>query len=195
MKPSEAETTTMNYYVMVGEGKHPVMPIASGPDLQGNWRLGHVITEAVPQPLVYTLNPRYPGSPKPMYYEKAIPVMRDDVLAALRGAGVDNIQGFDAVLVNPATGERHADYKAYNIVGVVACADMQKSELMGTSTSTMGDVDFAALVIDESKTGGALLFRLAENVSAIVVHEQVKRAIDASGIPGFVFYGPGEWSG
>lgn len=185
----------MTYYVMVGEGQHPIMPIASGPDLQGNWRLGHVITDAVPQPLVYTLNTRYEGNPKPMYYEKAIPVMRDDVLAALRAAGVDNIQTFDAVLVNPDTGERHVNYKAYNIVGLVACADMQASQLMGTSNSTMGDVDFLGLVIDESKTGGALLFRLAESINAVVVHEQVKQAIDASGIPGFVFYGPGEWSG
>ncbi|MCC7069732.1 MAG: hypothetical protein IT383_00320, partial [Deltaproteobacteria bacterium] len=75
------------------------------------------------------------------------------------------------------------------------CADMAASRLMGTSSSRLGDVDFAALVIDESRTGGARLFRLAENVSAIVVDEAVKAAIDASGIPGFVFYGPGEWSG
>lgn len=185
----------MAYYVMVGEGRHPIMPIASGPDLEGNWRLGQPITEPVPQPLVYLLNPRYEGQPKPMYYEKAIPVMRDDVAAALSKAGVDNIQYFDAVLKNPATGAEYRNYKAYNIVGLVACADMAASTLMGTSASRMGDVDFESLVIDESKTGGALLFRLAENVSAIVVHESVKAAIEAAGIPGFVFYGPGEWSG
>ena len=185
----------MAYYVMVGEGKHPIMPIASGPGIEGNWRLGCPITEPVPTPIVYTLNPRFKGQPKPMYYEKSIPVMRDDVAAALRAAGVDNIQYFDAVLRNPATGAEHRDYKAYNIVGLVACADTVASRRMGTGNSAMGDVDFESLVIDESKTGGALLFRLAENVSAVVVHDSVKDAIDASGIPGFVFYGPSEWSG
>lgn len=185
----------MAYYVMVGEGKHPIMPIASGPDFEGNWRLGQPIIEPVPQPLIYLLNPRYEGQPKPMYYEKAIPVMRDDVAEALSKAGVDNIQYFDALLKDPASSAVHSNYKAYNIVGLVACADMDASERMGPSTSRMGDVDFASLVIDESKTGGALLFRLAENVSAIVVHDKVKDAIEASGIPGFVFYGPGEWSG
>lgn len=185
----------MAYYVIVGEGKHPIMPIASGPDVKGSWRVGRVLADPVPQPLVYTLDSAYEGNPKPMYYEESVPVMRDDVLAALRSAGVDNIQTFDAVLVNPETGERLANYKAYNIVGLVACADMQASQLMGTSNSTMGDVDFLGLVIDESRTGGALLFRLAESINAVVVHEQVKTAIDASGIPGFVFYGPGEWSG
>lgn len=67
--------------------------------------------------------------------------------------------------------------------------------MMGTSGSTMGDADFHALIIDESKTAGLLLFRLAENISAIVVHERVKQSIEAAGIPGFAFYGPGEWSG
>ncbi len=185
----------MAHYVMVGEGKHPIMPIASGPAFEGNWRLGRVISDAVPQPLVYQLDSDSEGFPKPMYSEKAIPVVRDDVVAVLSASGVGNIQYFDAVLVNPATGERHTNYKAYNIVGLVACADMGSSELMGTSDTTMGDIDFLGLVIDESKAAGHLLFRLAENVSAVVVDEQVKNAIEASAIPGFVFYGPGEWSG
>lgn len=185
----------MSYFVMVGEGRHPIMPIARGPSLRGNWRLGRTIEAAVPQPLVYTLDSDYEGQPKPVYYEKAIPVMRDDVVAALTSAGVDNIQYFDAVLVNPATGQRHDNYKAYNIVGLVACADMGSSEVADPSSARMGDIDFQGLVIDEAKAAGHLLFRLAENVSAVVVHDSVKRAIEASGIPGFVFYGPGEWSG
>jgi hypothetical protein len=185
----------MSYYVMVGEGEDPVMPIAAGPDFEGNWRTGEVIAERVPTPLVYTLDADYVGQPKAMYYEEAIPVMRDDVAQALRSAGVDNIQYFDAELRDPSTSKRHTNYKAYNVVGLVACADMEASTLMGTSDSAMGDVDFESLTIDETRTGGALLFRLAENVSAVVVHECVKDAIESAGIRGFVFYGPGEWSG
>ena len=45
----------MSYYVMVCEGKYPVMPIGRGPDFRGNWRDGQPIEGAVPQPLVYTL--------------------------------------------------------------------------------------------------------------------------------------------
>jgi hypothetical protein len=54
----------------------------------------------------------------------------------------------------------------------------------------MGDVDFHALVPDESRINGQLMFRLAENLSAIVVHESVRKAIEAAGIPGFVFMAP-----
>ena len=185
----------MTYYVMMAEGAHPIRPIAKGPEGMGNWRDGSPVGRRVPRPLVYTLRSGVAGDPKPMYYAEAVPVMRDDVVATLRRAGVQNIEYFDAVLEDPDNGREYGDYKAYNIVGLVACADAAASKLMDTNESDLLDMDFESLVIDESRTGGALLFRLAENVSAIVVHAQVKRAIEASGIPGFVFYGPGEWSG
>jgi hypothetical protein len=190
------EGVTVAYYVMVCEGAHPVMPLAHGPlDYRDNWMGGRLVTESPPQPLVYTLDPDYGGSPKAMYDAEAIPVVREDVITALRVAGVDNVQYFDALVRDPKSGKEYLDYKAFNVVGVVECANMAESELMGTSESEVGDVDFHALVIDESKALGLLLFRLAEAVSAIVVHEKVKEAIEAAGIPGFVFYGPGEWSG
>lgn len=185
----------MDYFVMVCEGAHPVMPIGSAPKISGSWRTGDFIAHSVPAPLVYTLDTDYEGAPKAMYYEESVPVMRDDVAAALADAGVDNIQYFPAILRNPKTGQEHRNYKAYNILGTVAAADMSASELMGTSDSDIGDVDFHALVIDETKTRGLLLFRLAEATNAVVVHRNVKERIEAAGIPGFVFYGPGEWSG
>jgi hypothetical protein len=185
----------MRYFVMVCEGKHPIMPIAKAPRVSGRWCSGRPLTVPVTAPLVYTLDKNYPGTPKAMYYEKAVPVMRDDVIEALRKAGVDNIEYFDAILENPLTGQPELNYKAFNIIGVVAAADMGASELMGTSSSTIGDVDFHALTLDESRTGGLLLFRLAEKLGAIIVHESVRKAIEAAGIPGFVFYGPGTWSG
>lgn len=183
------------YFVMVCLGVPPIQPIARGPDFRGNWRTGAQLTKTVPQPLLYTLDVDYPGTPKAMYGEKAIPVMRDDVVAVLKGCGVDNVQFFDAALHDPAKGHTYTNYKAYNIVGLIASADMSASTLMGTSDSRMLDTDFDSLVLDPAKPRGALMFRLAENVSAIVVHAQVRAAIEASGISGFSFFGPGEWSG
>lgn len=184
----------MSYYVMVCEGKHPVTPIRKGPR-KGGWRLGRLLTDPIDQPLSYELDSGYPGTLKAMYSAEAVPLMHDSVRAVLDAAGVSNVQYFDAVVRDPASGKEHNDYKAFNIVGLVACADMEASERMGTSASAMGDTDFHALVIDESRTGGQLLFRLAENISAIVVHERIRQAIEQAGIPGFVFYGPGEWAG
>jgi hypothetical protein len=182
---------------MTCEGVDP-MPIACGPEpeVHGNWMLGRFVNErTVPQPLKYILDPDYGGNPKAMYASKANPVMRDDLIQVLTSSGVNNIQYFDAILVDPESGTEYTNYKAFNIVGLVSAVDMKNSELMGTSESTIGDLDFHSLVIDEMRTSGLMLFRLAENISAIIVHENVKTAIEKSGIPGFVFYGPGEWSG
>jgi hypothetical protein len=182
---------------MTCEGVDP-MPIARGPEpeIDESWMLGRAVVEsAVPQPLQYTLDPDYGGTPKALYSAEDNPVMRDDVRQVLDGIGVDNIQYFAAVLTDPESGKRYTNYKAFNIIGLVRAADMKRSKLMGTSNSFPGNVDFDALVIDEAKARGLLLFRLAEKVSAIVVHEKVKAAIEGAGIPGFVFYGPGTWSG
>jgi hypothetical protein len=67
------------------------MPIARGPRRRGLWRSGRPLTVPVTTPLVYTLDPHYPGNPKAMYYGEVVPVMREDVIEALRKAGVDNI--------------------------------------------------------------------------------------------------------
>jgi hypothetical protein len=184
----------MAYFVMVGEGEHPVMPLGRGPQLSGNWRRGMPERVEAPLPLTYTLDADYGGTPKVLYYEKAIPVMRDDLVQALTAAGVDTVQYFPAVLHEPVSQKQYTDYWAFNIVKKVACADLERSTVVGGDPQR-GDADFGALFIDDTRTGGALLFRLAENVSAIVVHESVRAAIEARGIPGLVFYGPGMWSG
>ena len=93
------------------------------------------------------------------------------------------------------TGEEHTNYKAFNVVGLVAAADLGASKMMGTTSSTLIDADFASLALDESKAHGLLLFRLAENVSAIVVDERVRQEIEGRKIPGILFYASGEWSG
>jgi hypothetical protein len=123
------------------------------------------------------------------------PLMRQDLLDALAAAGVDNLQLFDAVLQDPQAAREHRDFKAVNVVGVASAADMEKSVMLGTSDSTMIDADFDQLVFDEKRPGGLFLFRLAENVSAIVVHEKVKHMIEERNIPGMTFYASGQWSG
>jgi hypothetical protein len=130
-----------------------------------------------------------------MYDDTAYPLMRDDLVDALKAVGVDNLQLFPATLTDPATNKEHNNYKAFNIVGVVAAADMARSVRMPTTDSTMIDVDFQSLAIDESKAMPFRLFRLAESVSAIIVDDIVKGEVRRRNIPGMEFYKPEKWSG
>ena len=183
------------YYVMTCPGEYPRTLIETSPKLPGGpWFRGQKLIIEVPTPLKYTLNANYPGKLCAMY-EEARPIASNQLLTALGEAGVDNLELFDAELHDPLHQKVFHNYKAFNIVGLVACADMNQSKLMGTSPPTMLATDFDSLYIDETKTGGAYLFRLAENCSAIVVHEKIKLAIQEKGIKGMKFYGPGEWSG
>ena len=164
----------MNYYVMECEGEYPITALDDAPDLDDPpWMHGSVVHPPDCQ-LLYILDSEPSGNMKAMYDESEYPIMREDLIAALQAAGVNNLQLFDAVVRDPGTGKEYTNYKAFNIVGVVAAADMDASELMQTSSSTMIDVDFDSLVIDEEKAKPFKLFRLAESVNAIIVSNNVR---------------------
>lgn len=186
----------MAYYVMCDEGVFPSASVYGGPKLPGPpWMTGQRITIEVPKPIHYKTDPDRPGNLRAMYAGLGRPLMRDDLIEALQAAGVENLELFDAVIENPTTGEEHTNYKVFNIVGLVAAADMDASKLMGTTDSSIIDVDFDSLAIDGKKASGLRLFRLAESVNAIIVDEVVKAEIEKRGIPEIIFYDPADWSG
>jgi hypothetical protein len=185
----------MNFFVMKCVGPVPIAAITEGPDLPGgSWNNGRRLEISVPTPLTYTLKRGASDRLKALYAAEPVPLIRKDLLAVLRSAGVDNLEVFPAV-IRGDNGREHTDHLAFNIVGLIAAADFQASTLMGTTPPRLIDTDFDSLVIDAEKAGAHKLFRLAESVNAIVVNEDVRSAIDASGIVGMKFYGPGEWTG
>lgn len=199
----------MAHYVMVGEGVHPVASVKEihHDQLENDmWMTGDILTFKVPTPILYDLeladifDPKTntyvrKGNPVVLYDELPIPCMHTSLLEALTAAGVDNLQTYDAILRDVDHGIEYKDYKAFNVVGKIAAADMRQSVMMGTSDSTMIDADFDRLVIDESKCKGLLLFRLAENITAIIVDEVVKQEAQKRGIKGIHFYASGQWAG
>jgi hypothetical protein len=185
---------TPNYYVMVANHLEGGTMLRKIPMLPGGpWMAGKRLAIRVPEPLQFGLNPNYPGRLLAMY-KGSIPLIRDDLLEILRGAGVDNLETFKAVLNDPIEKKDHHNYKAFNIVGVVSCADPVKSINANVNDHTIVDVNYQNLVIDEKKAGGLLFFRLAESVNAIVVHRKIKEAIEPRNIAGMHFFGPGEWA-
>lgn len=188
----------MKYYIMVGEGVHPVHPIHKSPRLPGGpWYHGQKLGITFDLPLQYELASDHPDAViKMLYCNKAIPVMHNSMVEALQTAGVDNLELFPAAITNPDTAQVHHDYQAFNVVGLIAAADLEKSIINYPKNSTPHlDGFFEELHINEAKTGDLHLFRLEESCDAICVSEAVKEAIEARGIPGIIFYESGEWSG
>ena len=156
---------------------------------------GARITAELPSPIEISLRPlrNVPGegAEMPSFLSGSIPLFRNDVVEAMQRAGVDNLELFATVLFDPDDGKSHRSYQAVNILGLIAAADFEQSEAIihGTGPRLI-DVDFNSLVLDTTKTHGALLFRLAEAVNGVLVHEKLKRALLADGFDDLQFLDP-----
>lgn len=156
------------------------------------WNLGRVHDQPIPSPLEFTLQPFDPGTSDmgpslPEYYKGPIPLFRDDLLAALLEAGVDNLDMYEAVILDPDTGEKHHNYKAVNIVGVVSAVDMARSNTTVNPGGPLIDVDLDGFTVDDTRPAGLLVFRLAEKLSGIMVHESVVKHLRRRGFNALEF--------
>jgi hypothetical protein len=156
------------------------------------WKLGARFSATVPDPVEVTLKPLANASDHgpeiPEYLAGSIPLFSDKLIEALRRGGVDNIDTYNAVIVDPDNGARITTHKAVNVIGAISAADLEQSEAVTHGGGGMIDTDFNRLVIDESKTKGALMFRLAEATRAILVHEQVRDHLLKEGFIKLAFY-------
>lgn len=165
------------------------------PHFEGvNWNLGRFIDRPIPTPIVVELDPECPGIMMPMFYSGLL-LFNDEMIGALQKSGVNNFQVFDAIIKDTVNNTEYNNYKVINIIGVVAAADLDKSDYEAHDGAALIDTDFDSLVIDESKAKGQYMFRLAEAVSAIVIHENVKKSLESNGIQFLDFIPPEEWIG
>lgn len=178
------------YYLLEVNRFHEPGPYRTRPVDQdafdaSRWIIGRRMDPLPNGPLQFELWEYKPGrNGAAEMLDDVIPLMRKDLIQALRGAGVDNLETFPASLMDPRR-ERLVlnDYEAVNIIGLRRCADLEKSDyddIGGTGLIALG---FRQLVIDEERAGGALLFRLAEAVSSVIVHESVKDALPEARFP------------
>jgi hypothetical protein len=171
------------------------LDIDDGIEIDGieNWSTGHRFTVPIESVIEVNVIPEggYRGPPKEMKDANLL-LMSDRLVSALRAAGVDNIDVYRALLRNVATGETYA-YQAVNIIGVIAAADLARSEWASYDGEPLFDTSFESLALNENALAGALLCRLAENTGTILIHEKVRDRILASGIDTLNFIEPEDW--
>lgn len=159
-----------------------------------SWAGGRVISEPIPDPIQidYDTFRGFSGPPVDLW-DDCLPLMSTRLGDALTQAGVDNIQFFPAILKNTQTKESY-NYYVFNVVGLVSAADLSKSEFESYDGRFLADTSFFSLSIDEHRGRGLLMFRLTENISALVVHERVCEHVIAAGIPEERFAKPEDWA-
>jgi hypothetical protein len=127
-------------------------------------------------------------APLPTFLHQPVPLMRKDLLDTLRAAGVNNLDAYPAELYYPDGSLAEGEYFIVNVIGVIAAADLANSEYDVDQPENLISMGFDSLAIDSEKTKGALMFRLAENIVEIIVHEQVVKAVEKAGIPLIRFF-------
>ena len=109
------------------------------------WRGAPIETPAA-EPLEFTLKPLSPqwdhGPSFSAYYPRKVPLFRDDLIKALRDIGINNFDAYDATVYDPDNGQYYQNYKAVNILGLVAAADMDKSDALVHDSIPLIDVAF-----------------------------------------------------
>ncbi|EKR71286.1 hypothetical protein LEP1GSC041_1660 [Leptospira noguchii str. 2006001870] len=123
-------------------------------------------------------------------------IMTKAFQASLSEVGVNNLDVYETIIRHPRTGFVTRDYVACNLIGgLVSAVNIDKSNVVGGSKDHRLDTDFDGLLIDEERTQGLLMFRLAENTSAIVVHESVRKHLEFRGFDQLIFINPEDWVG
>lgn len=185
------------YYLLDRSGaRNPCRWVADWPSIPGvSWTSGARILAEVPSPLELPLEPLGSDSDEgpalPAWLKGTIPLFRRDLVEALQACGVDNLDLYPAVVIDPDNGTRYEIYQAVNVLGLIAAADLAASQAtVHPSGPPVIDVDFDSLVIDETKTHGALLFRLAESTNALLVHDKLRRCLLAAGFDELEFRDP-----
>ena len=147
--------------------------------------------ESIPNPIEidFDVFRGYVGPPKE-FEDLGISIMSQRLHDVLISEGVDNIEFFPAVLTNTSTDEKFK-YYAYKLVGIISLMNKSRSEY--ETYRNTEPVSIHKFVADESKAHGLLMFRMAESITAIVVHESVKKAIEAAGIDTIEFIKPEDY--
>jgi hypothetical protein len=168
-----------------------------------SWRVGQKFKNPPQEPIEIAIiaDPtmpkefRDPDDLKEFYNDTGALVMTKRLYQALCEAGVDNIDAYSTIIRNPVSGFETTDYIAGNLLGLVKCVNLSRSNVVGGSSDHRLDTDFEGLVIDETQTDDLFMFRLLENTSAVVIHERIKNYLLERGFHMLKFVPPEKWVG
>lgn len=137
---------------------------------------GRAMTSAVPEPLVFEVD--FPSRDAlPHFIGDTLPLFSTRLVDTFRSAGVENFQVFPAVLRNPALGADWDGYWVFNVIGLVAAADLDRSNadtlMAGGPKGAPALLAFHELVLDHQKTRNVAMFRLAESPDMLLIHDRV----------------------
>jgi len=164
-------------------------------DPRRSWILGERFSTAPPQPVRATVRGLDDDDTvMAELWKSPVPVMSLRLLEVLRDAGVSNLDVYPAALTDPSSGKVYDDFVAFNLIGKISAVDLGRSKLAPGPVDQRISMSIDQLALDEARIQGALMFRLAEAVSTLVMHASIKDRIEGAGIDTLTFYEPADWA-
>lgn len=182
----QAELPPTNYYMINTGFPDGAARISNQPHLPPRyqtWMTGRPIDIDIPTPLEYEIIGDHSGTMRHFFQEPGAPLMSTDLINVLVANGVNNLQTFDAIITDREKNQTYTNYKSVNVIGLISAVDLDKSEYTDLGIGGDGvpsNLFFKTLVLDESRCSELLMFRLAEKVSALVIHASIRKAIETS---------------
>lgn len=161
---------------------------------EASWRLGRRFKVEPHLPVVVNLHADYGVQLKELRNVDAL-LMTRRLHQALVAAGVGNLDAYPAIVRHAGRSFETADYVACNLIGLVPAANIRAATVDNSQETGPIDADVEGVAIDERAAAGALMFRLAENTSAVVVHRSVRAHLLAEGFDMLTFVPAREWIG
>lgn len=128
-------------------------------------------------------------------WETPLPMMSLRLHRTLCSLGVGNLDVYPVAFTDSRSEASIEGYVAFNLIGVIAAADLTKTHFAADSPERMISADIDHLELDAARIGGARMFRLAESVGAIIVDQQIKDGLEADGFDSLTFMQPEQWVG
>jgi len=151
-------------------------------DLRSHWDTnfigGRPFAPDFPTPVQFAIDTDSEGRRMPTLFTTPALLAVKPFADLLAAAGVDNVDVYPATILNPETGETIDDYVVLNIVGAIACADLEASS--GVELAP-GIRVLDEPVLRQSVVREARIFRLAEDPVQIVVADALADRIRAAG--------------
>jgi hypothetical protein len=164
-----AEQKMPSYYVMDPTNPNGMLLYSLPAPPRESWTLGRRFVNQPEQPIVAEIRTGHEeGELLPFFGTPQL--MSDAFLEALREAGVDNLDTYEAVIRSEDGNIEHRGYKAFNLIGLVRAADLARTRFAPENPSRVLDASIEQLEIDESRTQGLLCFRLVEYTGSVIVH-------------------------
>lgn len=160
------------YYELIKALDNSYVPNISSPiPMEISFMAGRIINEKLESPLNFLLE-NISGDVLPDYMSlgggKLLFSKR--LINTLTSSGVDNLQLFPAVIHVKNLNILFKDYYAVNILGLVKCVDMIKSDY----TEIMPDLyEFSRISINMKTTRAEKIFRIAESNRRVLIHDSV----------------------